>query len=91
MKPNVNNLFSLTQKHFFNAGNAGFFHFNFLLNAFIINVNNSSIEDLNIIFAILLYKGHGKDRTLDLSYTTISSCPVEAKGLDSYVRNVKAR
>ena len=88
MKPTVNDFFSITPKHFINAGSAGFVHFNLLMNAFIIDVNNSTIEELNTIFAILLYKGHDKERTLDSSYRTISTCPVVAKGLDSYVREL---
>ena len=46
MKPNVTDFFSLTPKHFINVGSAGFVHFNLLLNAFIIDVNNASIEEL---------------------------------------------
>ena len=37
---------------------------------------------------MLLYKGHNKDRTLDSSYRTISTCPLFAKGLDLYVRDL---
>ena len=40
------------------------------------------------MLALLLYKGHTKDRTLDSSYRTISTCPLIAKGLDLYVREL---
>ena len=88
LKPDVNDFFSITPKHFIHAGPAGLIHFNMLLNSLIVDVNNSSIEELNTIFALLLYKGHKKDRTLDTSYRTISTCPVVAKGLDCYVRDL---
>ena len=40
------------------------------------------------MFALLLYKGHGKEKTLDSSYRTISTCPLVAKGLDMYIREL---
>ena len=88
IKPGVNDFFSITAKHFTNAGTAGFVHFNLLLNAFIVDVNNCTVEELNTVYALLLYKGHNKDRTLDTSYRTISTCPLLAKGLDVYVRDL---
>ena len=88
IKPGVNDFYSITANHFINAGIAGFVHFNLLLNAFIIDVNNCTIEELNTVYALLLYKGHKKDRTLDTSYRTISTCPLLAKGLDVYVRDL---
>ena len=54
----------------------------------IMDVNNSKIEELNSVYALLLYKGHKKDRTCDTSYRTISTCPLLAKGLDMYVRDL---
>ena len=36
---------------------------------------------------MLSYKGHSKERTLDSSYRTISTCPLVAKGLDILVRD----
>ena len=88
IKPAVNDLFSITANHFIHAGIAGHIHFNLLLNAFIIDVNNASVEELNSVYALLLYKGHSKDRTLASSYRTISTCPLVAKGLDMYVREL---
>ena len=57
-------------------------------NGFIRDVNNCSAEELNQVLALLLYKGHTKDRTLDTSYRTISTCPLLAKGMDIYVRDL---
>ena len=88
IKPGVSDLFSITANHFINAGSAGLVHFNLILNAFIIDVNNCSVEELNTVYALLLYKGHKQDRTLDTSYRTISTCPLIAKGLDIYVRDM---
>ena len=53
-----------------------------------IDVNNATVEKLNSVYALLLYKGHNKDRTVDSSYRTISTCPLIAKGLDMYVRDL---
>ena len=88
IKPNVNDFFSITSRHFINAGTSGLVHFNLLMNAFILNINNCTIAELNTVYALLLYKGHNKDRTLDSSYRTISTCPLVAKGLDMYVRDI---
>ena len=88
IKPGVTDLFSISANHYIHAGSAGLVHFNLLLNAFIADVNNSTIEELNSVLALLLYKGHKKDRTLDTSYRTISTCPLVAKGLDIYVREL---
>ena len=88
IKPAVVDFFSITARHFINAGVAGHVHFNLLLNSIIIEINNSTIEELNTVFALLLYKGHNKDKTLDSSYRTISTCPLVAKGLDIYVRDL---
>ena len=88
MKQSVNDFYSVTPAHFINAGNAGKEHFNFLMNTVINEVNNASIEELNSCYALLLYKGHGKLKTSDKAYRTISTCPVTSKGLDLYIRDL---
>ena len=88
MKANVNDLFSITPMHFINAGTSGVEHFNFLLNCIINDVNSSTIEELNSCYALLLYKGHGKQRTDDNAYRTISTCPMISKALDLYIRDL---
>ena len=88
MKSSVHDFFSLTTKHFINAGIAGFTPFNLLMNVLITNANNSTIQELNTVLALFLYKSHGKDKTLDSSYRTISTCPLLAKSLDLYVKEL---
>ena len=37
------------------------------------------------MWAVILYKGHGKNKESDRSYRTISTCPLLAKAMDMYV------
>ena len=85
LRANVNDFYSITANHFINAGFDGLEHFHFLLNIIIEEVNLSSLEELNTIWACILYKGHRKDKESDRSYRTISTCPLFAKALDLYV------
>ena len=87
MKADVNDFFGLTPNHYIYAGPAGWSHFHFLLSILIDNVNNTDIEEVNTVYACILFKGHGKEKTSDRSYRTISTCPVTAKALDLYVRD----
>ena len=52
------------------------------------DVNNCSVEELNLAYGIILYKGHKKLKTSDRSYRTISTCPFLAKCLDLYLRDL---
>ena len=36
----------------------------------------------------MLYKGHGKARTTDKAYRTISTCPLLSKAIDLYIRDL---
>ena len=85
LRANVNDLFSITASHYINAGMEGARHFCFLLNTVISNINLSSVDQLNSVWAMILFKGHGKDRESDRSYRTISTCPLLSKALDKYV------
>ena len=85
LKAEVNDFYSITASHFINAGFEGLRHFHFLLNIIILEINSSSLEELNTIWACILWKGHGKDKESERSYRTISTCPLLAKALDSYV------
>ena len=58
------------------------------MNALISNVNISGAAELNTIFASVLFKGHGKNIEDAKSYRTISTCPVLAKALDIYLRDL---
>ena len=62
-------------------------HYHLMLNALLLNVNNTVIDEVNNAYACILYKGHSKDRSSANSYRTITTCPVVAKGLDLYVRD----
>ena len=81
----VNDLFSITAAHFINAGAAGLRHFHLLMSSLVTNINNASLSELNDIWAMILYKGHNKDKESDRSYRTISTCPLLAKCLDLYI------
>ena len=63
-------------------------HYNCLINALVSDVNNATIEELNVAHGNILYKGHKKDKTSDRSYRTISSCPFLAKSIDYYLRGL---
>ena len=85
VKAEVNDLFSITASHFINAGPAGLRLFHHLMTSIVDNINNSSLNVLNDIWAMILFKGHGKDKESDRSYRTISTCPLLAKCLDIYI------
>ena len=88
MKSSVRDVFSITPLHYINAGLAGFKHVHILLNVLLSDVQNTMITDVNLAYAVVLFKGHGKDRSSAKSYRTISTCPVVAKGLDLYLRTL---
>ena len=85
---NVNDVQSITANHFNYAGDIGAMHFFLLLNTCIEDINNITLEEINIVHAAILFKGHLKDKTLAQSYRTISTCPLIAKGLDMFVRDL---
>ena len=85
LKSSVSDQFSITPYHFIHAGQAGLEHFWFLLNILITDVNLCSLDELNTVFACILFKGHGKSKNSSRSYRSISKCPVLARGLDSYI------
>ena len=88
MKPCVNDLYGVTVNHYKYAGPAGWTHFHLLINCLLYDVNNTSIEEINTVYACILFKGHNKDKSSDRSYRTISTCPVIAKALDIYIRDM---
>ena len=88
IRPHVNDLYSTTASHYINAGDIGLLHFYSLLSALIKDVRNTTIEEVNVVHAVILFKGHKKDKTLASSYRTISACPLVAKGLDIYLRDL---
>ena len=88
MRPNVKDFFSITAAHYINAGIEGINHFNFLLNCIIKDVNLATVDELNVIYALFLHKGHSKPKTSDRSYRTISTCPFLSKALDMYIHEL---
>ena len=88
MKPHVSDYYSITPIHYINAGTEGLLHFNCLLNYVIKDVNLATVEELNAAYALLLHKGHGKLKTSDRSYRTISTCPFLSKALDMYIQEL---
>ena len=88
IRPNVNDIYSITALHFLNAGDIGVNHFFLLLEALLEDINNIKIEEVNTVHAAILFKGHSKDKTSSRSYRTISTCPLVAKALDIYIRDL---
>ena len=88
IKPSVMDLYSISADHYINAGKIGIKHFHILLSALIDDVSNITISEINSVHACILFKGHGKDKNSDRSYRTISVCPVVAKALDLYIREL---
>ena len=88
LKPGVNDFFSITASHYINAGYEGLSHFNFLVNCIIKDVNLATVDELNVVYALLLHKGHRKPRTCDRSYRSISTCPFLSKALDLYLHEL---
>ena len=87
LRANVMDIYGITPLHYLNAGIEGIRHFQFLLNIFIQNVNNSTVSELNTALGMILYKGHQRDKNSDRSYRNISTCPLVAKGLDLHLRD----
>ena len=85
MRSGVSDFFSITSAHYINGGSTTIRHFQFLINTVIDNIELSSVDELNKVHAIILHKGHKKDRTLASSYRIISSCPFIAKATDIYL------
>ena len=61
----VRDIYNITANHFINAGEEGFIHYNFLLNTIIQETENATIEELNTAHGLIIFKGHGKDKTSD--------------------------
>ena len=88
VRPSVNDFHSITANHFLYAGEPGIIHFHLLLKTLITNISLIKVKEVNIVHATILFKGHLKDKTLASSYRTISCCPLVAKALDSYLRDL---
>ena len=52
--PSVCDYFSITASYYLNSGEAGLEHFCFLMNLIIEDINNLSIDELNMVWACIL-------------------------------------
>ena len=89
IKPSVTDIFSISALHYLNGCDPAVTHFQLLLNAVIGDVENYALSEINTVHAIILHKGHGKDKHSDRSYRTISTCPFIAKCADKYVGSLE--
>ena len=64
IRPNVNDFFSITALHYINGGPESIDHLCLLLNALICDISNTSCSEINTVYACILYKGHGKNKSL---------------------------
>ena len=85
IKPSVIDLFNVSALHYLHGGDPAIRHFQLLINAVLSDVQNYVLSEINTVHAIVLHKGHGKAKTFDRSYRTISSCPFIAKCADKYI------
>ena len=90
IKSSVIDLFSVSALHYLNGGEPAIVHFQLVLNTVLGDVHNYAIDQLHTVHAIILHKGHGKDKTSDRSYRTISSCPFISKCADKYVGSLES-
>ena len=84
-------LFWIVPNHYIHGGPVGWTHFHLLLTMLAQNVNDTVISEINTVYACILFKGHGKDKNSDRSYRTISCCPVVAKALDMFIRDMNIK
>ena len=85
IRASVADFYSITAEHYLNGGDAALDHFCFLFNAILGSIEVADAPELNTAHAVVLHKGHGKDKNLDSSYRIISSCPFLAKCVDIYL------
>ena len=85
IRPGVSDFYSITAAHSLNGGEPAVSHFIFLFNTILENIENATIEQMNRTHAVILHKGHGKDKNSASSYRTISSCPFVAMTIDIYL------
>ena len=85
IRPSVADFFSVTAAHYINGGDVAINHFQFLINTVLDNIEIAAIDELNKTHAVILFKGHGKNKNAATSYRTISSCPFISKAVDIYL------
>ena len=88
MKAKVSDIYGISPLHYLNGGEESVKHFQFVLNEVLSDIEKSTVSELNTACGRILYKGHHKDKNIDKSYRTISTCPVLAKALDLHLRDL---
>ena len=88
MKKNVTDIYGITAQHYNYAGQSGITHLASQLNSILTDIKNGGIMELNLTLGLIYYKCHQKDKNSDRSYRTISTCPLVAKVLDLYIRDL---
>ena len=64
MKPHVSDYFSITAAHYHHGGDVAILHFQFIFNIILEKIESAYVEELNKAHAIILLKGHGKDKNV---------------------------
>ena len=54
IKKSVKDIYGITSLHYLHAGEAGLLHFNLLLNGIIKDVNNATIQELNLVYVFVV-------------------------------------
>ena len=85
IRPSVTDFYSISALHYLNGRSPAINHFKLILNAVLSDIETFALSQLNTCHAIILFKGHGKCKTSDRSYRTISSCSFIAKAADKYI------
>ena len=85
IRVSVADFYSITAGHYLNGGVVALNHFCFLFNTILESIELADTSELNTALAVILPKGHGKDKNLDSSWRIISSCPFLAKCFDIYL------
>ena len=88
MKPSVCDHWSISANHYINGGPIALKHFQELVNLALRDIENTSVDEMNVARACILFKGHQKNKNLASSYRTISTCPFISKACDTYIRNL---
>ena len=66
IRPGVSDFFSITAAHYLNGGSPALNHFIFLFNSVLENIENATIDEINRTHAVILHKGHRKDKNIKL-------------------------
>ena len=64
IRPGVSDFYGISAKHFLYAGEIGLHHFHSLMSNLIDSIASIEILEVNIVHAIVLFKGHSKEKNL---------------------------